>query len=125
VPWYAVSKSSEAFEEVDPCAGAERAFVGAGSAGAGLEFGLFVESEMPPQAVRAIIAKTTKIESEIVRFFIFSPYIKRFFRFENWMNTTHMLCKKDIFIFIRGISEPYEFLKSLDVNTDALASCLI
>jgi hypothetical protein len=112
VPWYAASKSSEALEGADACAGAARAFVGTGNAGAGLEFGLFVESETPPQAVRAIIAKTTRIESEIVRFFIFSPYIKYLFRFKNWMNTTHILCKKDFFIFIRAISEPYEFLKS-------------
>jgi hypothetical protein len=45
--------------------------VGAGSAGAELKFGLFVKSDMPPHAVKAIIAKTTRIESEMVRFFIF------------------------------------------------------
>jgi len=52
--------------------------VGAGSAGAGLELWLLVESETPPHAVRAIIAKTTKIEMGMVRFIIFFSFYQMY-----------------------------------------------
>jgi hypothetical protein len=92
--------------------------VGAGSAGAGLEFELFVESETPPHAVRATIAKTTRTESEIVLFFIFFS-LSNDYPVYYWMNATRIIDKKDLFDFIRGISRPYGFLKSVGFKTDA------